>query len=337
MLNGKSILVTGGTGSFGRKFIEHTLAAYPDIKRVVVFSRDEMKQFEMAQAYPSERFPKLEFVIGDIRDYHRLSDASRDIDVIIHTAAMKHVHLAEYNPMEAIKTNVLGSENLINAAIKNHVQDVVALSTDKAAAPINLYGATKLCADKLFVAANNMRSINGLKFSVVRYGNVIGSRGSVVPLFLKQRAEGRLKITHEDMSRFHITPDSGIQTVFHALEHAWGGEIYVPKCPSFKLTDLAEAIAPGEGYEVIGIRPGEKLYEEMITGSDAISTVEFDDYFVILPSLPKWSTDEFVAHFNGRRVGMGFSYSSETNPDWLSVEQLRADIRKYVDAGFEVG
>jgi len=265
----------------------------------------------------------LRYFIGDVRDRDRLRKAMRGIDVVVHAAAMKHVPIAEYNPFECIKTNIMGAQNVIDACLETEVKKVVALSTDKAAAPINLYGATKLCSDKLFVAANNMKGKRDIKFSVVRYGNVFASRGSVVPFFLKKREEGVLPITDERMTRFNITLDDGVKLVMKALNSMWGGEIYVPKIPSYKILDIAEAIAPGCETEVIGIRPGEKLHEEMITETDALNTIELKNHYVILPSMPLWDVEEFVEVFGGKRCPEGFSYSSGRNTDWLTVEQLR--------------
>ncbi|MCC3159410.1 UDP-N-acetylglucosamine 4,6-dehydratase (inverting) [Hymenobacter sp. 15J16-1T3B] len=333
-LNHKSILVTGGTGSFGKQFVQTVLDQFPQIRRLVVFSRDELKQYEMAQHFPLEKYPAMRYFIGDVRDAERMKRACEGIDIIVHAAALKQVPAAEYNPMECIKTNIFGAENVINAALDCGVKDVVALSTDKAAAPINLYGATKLCSDKLFVAANNMKGTRDLRFSVVRYGNVIGSRGSVVPFFLQQRQKGVLPITHPDMTRFNISLEEGVDLVLYALEHAWGGEIFVPKIPSYKITELATAIGPQCQQEIVGIRPGEKLHEEMITETDALSTVELDRYYVILPATPPWSLDKFIEHFNGKRVPLGFHYDSANNTEWLSAEQLREEIRVHVDPEF---
>ncbi|SFC75623.1 UDP-N-acetylglucosamine 4,6-dehydratase (inverting) [Spirosoma endophyticum] len=335
-LTDKSILITGGTGSFGKKFVEMVYQRYPNIKRLVIYSRDELKQFEMAQYYPQSKYKSIRFFIGDVRDGERLKRACEGVDIIVHAAALKQVPAAEYNPMECIKTNVFGAENVINAALDNGVKRVVALSTDKAAAPINLYGATKLCSDKLFVAANNMRGSRDLRFSVVRYGNVIGSRGSVVPFFLDKRKDGVLPITHPDMTRFNISLEEGVEMVFHALEHAWGGEIFVPKIPSYRITDVAEAIAPTAEQKIVGIRPGEKLHEEMITETDSLNTVETERYYVITPSTPTWDVDDYLKAFGGNRVDLGFKYNSGTNTDWLSVEQLREQIREHVDPQFSV-
>ncbi|GAB3573378.1 UDP-N-acetylglucosamine 4,6-dehydratase (inverting) [Spirosoma luteolum] len=335
-LTNKSILITGGTGSFGKKFVEMVYKRYPNLKRLVIYSRDELKQFEMSQHYPQSTYKSIRFFIGDVRDADRLRRACEGIDIIIHAAALKQVPAAEYNPMECIKTNVFGAENVINAAMDNGVQRVVALSTDKAAAPINLYGATKLCSDKLFVAANNMKGSRDLRFSVVRYGNVIGSRGSVVPFFLDKRHDGVLPITHPDMTRFNISLEEGVDMVLYALEHAWGGEIYVPKIPSYRITDVATAIGPTCEQQLVGIRPGEKLHEEMITETDSLNTIETDKYYVITPSTPTWSMDDYIRAFNGRTVEMGFKYNSGTNTDWLNVEQIRDQIRQHVDPSFSV-
>lgn len=334
-LNGKSLLITGGTGSFGKQFVRTVFKLYPQVRRLVVFSRDELKQYEMSQEFPQSQYPAIRFFLGDVRDGARLHRACEGVDIIIHAAALKQVPAAEYNPMECIKTNIFGAENVINAAFDCGVKDVVALSTDKAAAPINLYGATKLCSDKLFVAANNMKGARDLRLSVVRYGNVIGSRGSVVPFFLQQRHTGVLPITHPDMTRFNISLEEGVDLVLYALEHAWGGEVFVPKIPSYKITEVARAIGPDCEQRVVGIRPGEKLHEEMITQTDALSTVELDRYYVILPAMPNWNADKFIAHFHGRRVPENFHYDSANNDDWLTAEQLREEIRLHVDAGFE--
>lgn len=335
-LNHKSILVTGGTGSFGKKFVEMVYARFPDVKRLVIYSRDELKQFEMGQTFSHDQYKSIRYFIGDVRDGDRFKRACEGIDIIVHAAAMKQVPAAEYNPMECIKTNILGAENIVNAALDCGVKEVVALSTDKAAAPINLYGATKLCSDKLFVAANNMKGKRDIRFSVVRYGNVIGSRGSVVPFFLKKRHEGVLPITHPEMTRFNISLEEGVELVFHALEHHWGGEIFVPKIPSYVITDIAQAIAPDCEQEIVGIRPGEKLHEEMITETDSLNTVELDKYYIILPSTPTWATADFLKTHGGKMVEIGFKYNSGTNSEWLNVEQLREQIRQHVDPNFSI-
>jgi UDP-N-acetylglucosamine 4,6-dehydratase/5-epimerase len=335
-LNNKSILVTGGTGSFGKKFVEIVLKKYPKVRKLIVFSRDELKQYEMSQIFPREKYPCMRYFIGDVRDKDRLTRAFEDVDIVIHAAALKQVPAAEYNPMECIKTNVLGAENVIEATLSTNVQKVVALSTDKAAAPINLYGATKLCSDKLFVAANNIKGSRDLKFSVVRYGNVIGSRGSVVPFFLEQRKKGVLPITDESMTRFNISLEEGVDMVLYALENSWGGELFVPKLYSFKITDLAKAIGPSCKLEIVGVRPGEKIHEEMITETDSLNTVEFKKYYVITPAVPNWNLSEWIKHFNGKPVQVGFKYNSGSNSEWLSPENLRDEIRKHVDPDFSV-
>jgi len=323
MLNGASILVTGGTGSFGRRFVETILLRYPQVQRIVVFSRDEMKQFEMAQDFPHERFPQIRYFIGDVRDAERVRRAMDGVDTVIHAAALKQVPAAEYNPFECIKTNILGAQNVIEACFDMGIKKVVALSTDKAAAPINLYGATKLCSDKLFVAANHMRGKRDIRLSVVRYGNVMGSRGSVIPYFLKKRREGILPVTDERMTRFNITLEQGVQLVLRALKIMWGGEIFVPKIPSYRITDVAKAVDGNCRIEVVGVRPGEKIHEEMITETDAPNTLEFGDYFVIMPSMPLWDVEKYLRHFSGRRCADGFSYNSGSNTQWLSVAQLQ--------------
>nr|WP_299415958.1 UDP-N-acetylglucosamine 4,6-dehydratase (inverting) [uncultured Emticicia sp.] len=334
-LNGKAILITGGTGSFGKKLVETIFNRFPDVRRVVIYSRDELKQFEMQQTYPQYKYPNIRFFIGDVRDGERLKRACEGIDYIIHAAALKQVPAAEYNPMECIKTNVFGAENVINAALANNIQKVVALSTDKAAAPINLYGATKLCSDKLFVAANNMRGSRQITFSVVRYGNVIGSRGSVMPFFLEKAKTGVLPITDERMTRFNISLEDGVEMVLYALENAWGGEIYVPKIPSYKIMDVAKAIGPNCEFPNVGIRPGEKLHEEMITETDSLSTIETKKYYVIMPFSPIWNINEYLKHFGASFVEEGFKYNSGTNEEWLTVEQIREEIKTHIDADFQ--
>jgi UDP-N-acetylglucosamine 4,6-dehydratase (inverting) len=335
MISPKRILVTGGTGSFGRKFVETMLARAPSIERLVIFSRDELKQYEMAQLYPKDKFPAMRFFLGDVRDAARLNRAMEDIDIVIHAAALKQVPAAEYNPFEAIKTNIMGAQNVIEAAMLNGVKQVIALSTDKAAAPINLYGATKLCSDKLFVAANNYKGRRDIRLSVVRYGNVMGSRGSVIPYFLQQRRTGVLQITDERMTRFNISLAEGVDFVLYALEQMWGGEIFVPRIPSYRITDVAEAVGPRCRREIIGIRAGEKLHEEMITETDGINSIEFDRYFVILPSTSLWDSEEYEKKFAGRRPESGFRYTSGANAEWLTVVQLRELIRLHVDPTFQ--
>ena len=331
MLNDQSLLITGGTGSFGRAFVKAVLERYPRVKRLVIFSRDELKQFEMAQQFPPSRHACLRFFIGDVRDAARLKRAMEGIDIVVHAAALKQVPAAEYNPMEAIKTNVLGAQNVIEACLDSRVKRVVALSTDKAAAPINLYGATKLCSDKLFVAANNIRGARDLRFSVVRYGNVMGSRGSVIPFFLGQREQGVLPITHPDMTRFNISLEDGVEMVLWSIEHAWGGEVLVPKIPSYRITDVADAVAPGARQRIVGIRPGEKLHEEMITASDSPNTVDLGRYYAILPGGADYEVDDYCQRMGGQRVVPGFSYDSGSNSEFLSVPQLRALIDKHVE------
>jgi UDP-N-acetylglucosamine 4,6-dehydratase (inverting) len=290
----------------------------------------------MSQSFPESKFRMMRYFIGDVRDKERLSRACEGVDIIVHAAALKQVPAAEYNPFEAIKTNVLGAQNVIEAAMDHQVQKVVALSTDKAAAPINLYGATKLCSDKLFVSANNFKGKRDLKFSVVRYGNVMGSRGSVIPFFLKKRQDGILPITDPEMTRFNITLEQGVELVFHALGCMWGGEIFVPKIPSYRITDVAEAIGPECEQKIIGIRPGEKLHEEMITATDSINSLEFHSHFVILPSMPLWNADEYMEKNNCWRCESGFAYNSGSNSEWLNVDELRELIRKHCDSNFEI-
>jgi UDP-N-acetylglucosamine 4,6-dehydratase len=332
MLSKKNILVTGGTGSFGRAFIRTVLERHPDVGRVVVLSRDELKQFEMQQEFPQSRHAGLRFFLGDVRDPSRLRRAFEGIDIVVHAAALKQVPAAEYNPFEVIKTNVLGAQNVIEACMDTGVQRVVALSTDKAAAPINLYGATKLCSDKLFVAANNIRGMRDLRFSVVRYGNVMGSRGSVIPFFAQRRASGVLPITDPQMTRFNISLQDGVDMVLWSIANAWGGEILVPKIPSYRITDVAHAVAPDCRHTVVGIRPGEKLHEEMITASDSPNTVDLGPYFAILPSGAEFTVDDYCARTGARRVAPGFSYDSGNNTDFLSVPQLRDLISEHVDS-----
>ncbi|SOE21827.1 UDP-N-acetylglucosamine 4,6-dehydratase (inverting) [Spirosomataceae bacterium TFI 002] len=334
-LNQKSILITGGTGSLGKALTRRIFSQFPDVKRLVIFSRDEQKQFQMAQEYPITDYPAIRFFIGDVRDRERLVRAMSGIDYVIHAAAMKHVHLAEYNPSECIKTNVNGAENVIYASLETGVQRVVALSTDKACAPINLYGATKLTSDKLFVAANNIKGKNPIKFSVVRYGNVMGSNGSVIPFFINKRKEGFLPITDAAMTRFNITLDGGVDMVFHALDNAWGGEIFIPKIPSYRITEVAKAIAPNLEHRVIGIRPGEKIHEEMITPSDSFYTYDMGRYYAIIPSVPNWNLDEFKQTFGAELVPVGFSYNSGNNTEWVEADELRNYIINHVDETFD--
>ena len=328
------VLITGGTGSFGKAFLAETLAKQPEIERVVIFSRDELKQWELQQLYPVEKFPQLRFFLGDVRDRDRLRRALEGIDTVVHAAALKQVPAAEYNPIEFINTNVLGGENVVQACLDTDVERVVALSTDKAAAPINLYGATKLCSDKLFIAANNIRGRRKLRFSVVRYGNVMGSRGSVIPFFLERARTGVLPITDPEMTRFNISLREGVAMVNWALENALGGELLVPKIPSYRIADVAEAIGPNCERPVVGIRPGEKIHEEMITASDSFFTVDLGPYYAILPSDGITLSAYRAAGIQAPAVPQGFSYNSGTNPDFLSVEQLRSLIREHVDPAF---
>lgn len=336
MLNRKSVLITGGTGSFGKKFVETILKRYPEVKRIVIYSRDELKQFELKQKYPAKDFPQLRFFLGDVRDGLRLKRACEGIDVIIHAAAIKQVDTAEYNPDECIKTNVNGAKNVIDAALETGVKEVVALSTDKACAPINLYGATKLASDKLFSAANNIKGSKDIRFSVVRYGNVMGSRGSVIPFFMNKRADGILPITHEEMTRFNISLQDGVNLVMFAIENHLGGEIFVPKIPSYKILDVAKAIAPNCKTEIVGIRPGEKLHEEMITETDSLNTIDLGKYYAILPSISdRYKKEDFIKHHDAIEVPFGFKYNSGTNDQWISIEEMRDLIKKYVDSSFK--
>jgi UDP-N-acetylglucosamine 4,6-dehydratase (inverting) len=330
MLNDKAILITGGTGSFGKAFVGTVLSRFPSVKRLVVFSRDELKQFEMAQIFPESKFPALRYFIGDVRDADRLRRAMENIDIVIHAAALKQVPAAEYNPFECIKTNVLGAQNVIEACLDTGVKRVIALSTDKAAAPVNLYGATKLCSDKLFTAANNIKGRRDLRFSVVRYGNVMGSRGSVIPFFLDRRKTGVLPITDPAMTRFNISLQEGVDMVLWALENAQGGEIFVPKIPSYRITDLAQAIGPDCEHPVVGVRPGEKVHEEMITASDSLNTVDLGRCFAILPATGAYSLKSYCAAHGGKPVPPGYAYQSGANADFLTVEQLRQLIAEHV-------
>lgn len=334
-LNNKSILITGGTGSFGKEFTKTILNRWPNVKRLVIYSRDEQKQYHMAQEYPDTVYPAIRYFIGDVRDYERLKRAFKNVDYVIHAAAMKHVHIAEYNPDECVKTNIGGAENVIRAALETEVKKVVALSTDKACAPVNLYGATKLASDKLFIAANNIRGDKNLNFSVVRYGNVMGSNGSVIPFFLNKKKEGVLPITDPNMTRFNISLADGVEMVMNALAIAWGGELFVPKIPSYRITDVAEAIGPECEHQVVGIRPGEKVHEEMITSSDSFTTYDLGRYYVILPQVTSWDMKEYIHHFNAKKVPLGFNYSSGENSEWLTVEELRTLIKQHVEPNFQ--
>lgn len=335
-LKGKSILITGGTGSLGKALTSHILNNNPEVRRLIIYSRDEQKQFQMAQEYPDAKYPQIRYFIGDVRDKERLVRAFQGVDYVIHAAAMKHVHIAEYNPDECIKTNIGGAENVVEACFKTKVKRVVALSTDKACAPINLYGATKLTSDKLFIAANNIKGENPIKFSVVRYGNVMGSNGSVIPFFINKKKEGKLPITDSNMTRFNISLQGGVDMVMHALEHAWGGELFVPKIPSYKIMDVANAIGPNCEKPIVGIRPGEKVHEEMITPSDSFYTYDLGKYFTILPATHSWDLDEYIKTFNAKKVELGFSYNSGDNTEWETIETLRSLIKEHVDTNFEI-
>lgn len=334
-MNDKAILVTGGTGSFGKKFIKTVFEKY-NPKKIIVYSRDELKQFDMRHSEDFIEYNKknkIRFFIGNVRDLPRLKLAMNGVDIVIHTAALKQVPTAEYNPFETVKTNIMGGQNVIDAALSSGVSKVIALSTDKAAAPINLYGATKLTSDKLFVAANNYAGSQNISFSVVRYGNVMGSRGSVIPFFLERKKKKMLPITHKQMTRFNILLQEGVDFVIQCLERMWGGELFVPKVPSFRILDLAEAIAPNCKIEEIGIRPGEKINEEMITITDSLNTIEFNNYFVILPSTKLWDIEKFRLESGdkqGKYCEYGFSYNSGTNDHFLTVKELRSLIQKHV-------
>lgn len=330
MLKDKSILITGGTGSLGKELVKTILNKWPDVSRLIVYSRDEQKQFQMAQEFPEAHYKAIRYFIGDVRDYERLKRAFEGVDYVIHAAAMKHVHIAEYNPDECVKTNVGGAENVIKAALETGVSRVVALSTDKACAPVNLYGATKLTSDKLFISANNIKGKKEICFSVVRYGNVMGSNGSVIPFFQKKKSEGVLPITNEDMTRFNITLADGAAMVLYALENAWGGELYVPKIPSYRILDMAKAIAPECQTEIVGIRPGEKIHEEMISSADSYNTYDIGKYYIILPSVCRWNLEDWIKMYTASKVQPGFTYNSGSNSEFLTVEELRDLIKTYI-------
>jgi UDP-N-acetylglucosamine 4,6-dehydratase (inverting) len=334
-LDNQSIFLTGGTGSFGKAFVKTVLSRWKP-KRLVIFSRDELKQFEMAQEFSDRAYPFLRYFIGDVRDGERLRRALEGTDIVIHAAALKQVPAAEYNPFECIKTNILGAQNLIEACLDSNVTRVVALSTDKAAAPVNLYGATKLCSDKLFVAANNIKGNRDIRFSVVRYGNVMGSRGSVIPFFLARRGTDAMPITDPAMTRFNISLREGVDMVLWALQNGQGGEIFVPKIPSYRVVDVASAIAPGAKHDIIGIRPGEKIHEEMITASDSQNTLDLGSYYAILPSGDEQSISRYREVMGAVPVPEGFCYNSGSNPDFLTVDQLRDLIRSHVDSTLSV-
>jgi len=321
-------LITGGTGSFGSAFVRKIISEKHKVRRLVIYSRDELKQYQMSQEFPQTKDGAIRYFIGDVRDEDRLKLAFKNIDIVIHAAALKQVPTAEYNPTECIKTNVLGAQNVIAASLASNVKKIIALSTDKAAAPINLYGATKLCSDKLFVAANNLTGAEDTKFAVVRYGNVMGSRGSVIPFFEKQRSKGYLPITDDRMTRFNISLDEGIDMVTHALGNAIGGEIFIPKLPSYNIMDLAKAIAPGVPTKIVGLRPGEKIHEEMITSADAPMTLDLGKYYVILPDTYRYDLYDYITKVGGIRVAEGFSYNSGENENFLSIEQIRILLKQ---------
>ena len=336
MLNNKTVLITGGTGSFGKQFIKTILDRYPKVKKIIIYSRDELKQSELKLKYPFDRYPQLRFFIGDVRDGDRIKRAFEGVDVVIHAAAIKQVDTAEYNPTECIRTNIDGAENVIHAALDCGVKNVVALSTDKACAPINLYGATKLVSDKLFTAANNISGSKDIKFSVVRYGNVMGSRGSVIPFFMGKKKDGVLPITHNEMTRFNISLQDGVDMVMYALNNHLGGEIFIPKIPSYRILDIAEAIAPECETNIVGIRPGEKLHEEMITDTDSLNTIDLGNYYAILPSVSFSNTEnDYMSHHKAVKVPFGFRYNSGTNSEWETVDSLKYLINKHVNLDFD--
>ena len=328
MINGKSVLITGGTGSLGKALTKYLFKNYPEIKRLIIFSRDEQKQFIMAQDYPPEKYPSIRFFLGDVRDKERLIRAFKKVDIVIHAAAMKHVHLAEYNPDECIKTNIGGAQNVIHAALENSVSNVVALSTDKACSPVNLYGATKLTSDKLFIAGNNIKGDTPIKLSVVRYGNVMGSNGSVIPFFLNKRHTGKLPITDPSMTRFNISLEEGVKIVMHAIENALGGEIFIPKIPSYKIVDVVKAIDSNCEIEIIGIRPGEKIHEEMISSADSYNTYDLGNYYAILPSKTSFDINYFIEKTGAEKVKSGFSYASNNNSEWETIASLQEKIKQ---------
>jgi len=335
MLNNKSILITGGTGSFGKIFVKKILSKYPKLKKLVIFSRDELKQFEMSNEFPVRKFPSIRYFLGDVRDAKRLHTAFEDIDIVVHAAALKQVPTAEYNPMEYIKTNVIGAQNIIEAAIEKKVKKVIALSTDKAAAPINLYGATKLCSDKLFIAANNYVGKKKVSFSIVRYGNVMGSRGSIIPIFLKESKFGKLKITDKRMTRFNLSLNESFELVLNSIKKSVGGEIFVPKIPSYKITDLANAIGPSCKKIVTGIRPGEKIHEEMITSSDSYTSYDAGKFFIILPSNNLKIIQKINNIYKLKKVKENFSYNSGSNKKFLKISEIRKLIKENIDSKFK--
>ena len=327
-LDNKSILITGGTGSFGKRFVDTVFKKFKP-KKVIIYSRDEQKHFQLQKKW---KFKNIRFFIGDVRDLSRLSDAMDGVDIVIHAAALKHVSMSEYNPFEAVKTNILGAQNIIEACMKNNVKKVIALSTDKASSPINLYGATKLTSDKLFIAANYYRGSKSIKFSVARYGNVAGSRGSVIPFFLNHKSKGFLPITDKRMTRFNITLDQSVEFVFFCLKKMWGGEVFVPKIPSYKIIDLAKAISSKSRIKFIGIRPGEKIHEEMVSTNEALNTIEYKKYFVIVPNskLISWNKKKYMQMNTGGKICKDdFSYNSKTNKEFLNSKQLQKLIKSH--------
>ena len=330
-----NLLITGGTGSFGNAFIPEALKRLPNLRRLVIFSRDELKQFNLQQKYPPHKYPQLRFIIGNVRDLSSLSRACEGIDSVIHAAALKQVPAAEYNPIEFIKTNILGAENIVQASITTSVKQVVALSSDKATSPINLYGATKLCSDKLFIAANNIIGKKNKHFSVVRYGNVMGSRGSVIPFFIEKSKTGKIPITSLEMTRFNISLSEAVDMVFWSLENSKGGELFIPKIPSYRITDLAKAIAPSCKLEIIGIRPGEKLHEEMISLADAVNTIDLGKYYAILPPGDNFTREKLEKNWGKFKfIEKDFSYNSKNNSDFLNINQIRALIKEHLDNSF---
>ena len=327
MFKNKTILITGGTGSFGKAFLEYLLINHKDIKKIIIFSRDELKQFELSVKFNEKKYPHIRYFLGDIRDKDRLDRAMEDVDYVIHAAALKQVPAAEYNPFEVIKTNVIGAQNIVEACLNSNVKKVIALSTDKACAPINLYGATKLCSDKLFISANNIVGKRKLAFSVVRYGNVMGSRGSVIPEFFKQKKSGSINITDKNMTRFNITLQESIDLVIWALKNSVGGEIFVPKIPSYKILDVAKAIAPEAKINIIGARPGEKIHEELVTESESVYAIEFKKYFVILTNMINYSNKDYSGLKKGKKNKKEFSYRSNTNSEFLSIKDIKKLIK----------
>jgi len=336
MFKNKAILITGGTGSFGKAFLKYLIENFKGIKKIIIFSRDELKQFEMSNYYSEKQFPFIRYFLGDIRDGQRLNRAMEEVDYVIHAAALKQVPAAEYNPFEVIKTNVIGAQNIIEACLNSRVKKVIALSTDKAVAPINLYGATKLCSDKLFISANNIVGKRNISFSVVRYGNVMGSRGSVIPQFLEQKKNGFLNITDKKMTRFNITVEDTIKLVLWSLQNSIGGEIFVPKIPSYRIIDLAKAIAPNTKTKIIGLRPGEKIHEELITANESYYTVDLKKYYAILTFIVKKSNvilserilNTYIKFKKAKKVKDGFSYRSDNNSNFLTIKEIKKLMTK---------